>query len=59
MKQKLQLSELKKDIFATAHTASLAHDWLSRNCPAFIRKEEWPLNSPDLNPLDYRVGCDA
>jgi len=28
MKQKLQLSELKKDNFATAHTASLAQDWL-------------------------------
>jgi len=50
MKQKLQLSELKKDNFATAHTASLAQDWLSRNCPEFIRKEEWLPNSPDLNP---------
>jgi len=55
MKQKLQLSELKKGNFATAHTASLAQDWLSRNCPEFIRKEEWPPNSPDLNPLDYHV----
>ena len=55
MKQKLQLSELKKDNFATAHTASLAQDWLSRNFPEFIRKEEWPPNSPDLNPLDYHV----
>jgi len=40
---------------APAHTASLAQDWLSRNCPEFIRKEEWPPNSPDLNPLEYRV----
>jgi len=40
---------------APAHTASLAQDWLSRNCPEFIRKEEWPPNSPDLNPLDYHV----
>ena len=55
MKQKLQLSELKNDNFATAHTASLAQDWLSRKCPEFIRKEEWPPNSPDLNPLDYHV----
>ena len=55
MKQKLQLSELKKDNIATAHTASLAQDWLSRNCPEFIRKEERPPNSPDLNPLDYHV----
>jgi len=55
MKQKLQLSELKKDNFGTAHTASLAQDWLSRKCPEFIRKEEWPPNSPDLSPLDYHV----
>ena len=55
MKQKLQLSELKKDDFSTAHKASLAQDWLSRNCPEFIRKEEWPPNSPDLNSLDYHV----
>jgi len=40
---------------APAHTASLAQDWLSRNCPEFILKEEWPPNSPDLNPLGYRV----
>ena len=40
---------------APAHTASLAQEWLSRNCPEFIRKEEWPPNSPDLNPLDYHV----
>jgi len=55
MKQKLQLSELKKDNFATAHTGSLVQDWLSRNCPEFIRKEEWPPNLPDINPLDYHV----
>ena len=40
---------------ALAHTASLAQDWLSQNCPEFIRKEEWPPNSPDVNPLDYHV----
>jgi len=56
MKQKLQLSELKKDNFATAHTSSLAQYWLSRNSPKFIRKEEWPPNSHDLNPLDYHGG---
>ena len=55
MKQKLQLSELKKDNFATAGTATLAQDWFSRNCPELIRKEEWPPNSPDLNHLDYHV----
>jgi len=25
------------------------------NCNDFIAKDEWPPNSPDLNPLDYHV----
>jgi len=25
------------------------------NFPAFIDKDHWPPNSPDLNPLDYGV----
>jgi len=25
------------------------------NCPDFITKDEWPPNSPDLNPVDYHV----
>ena len=43
---------------APAHTSALAQDcldWVQKNCPAFIGKEEWPPNSPDLNPLDYHV----
>ena len=24
-------------------------------CPDFIRKDRWPPNSPDLNPLDYHI----
>jgi len=40
---------------APANTVLLTQDWLSRNCPKFIRKDEWPPNSPDLNPLDYHV----
>jgi len=40
---------------APGNTASLTQDWLSRNCPEFIRKDEWPLNSSDLNPFDYHV----
>jgi len=27
----------------------------SLNCYSDIGKEEWPPNSPDLNPLDYHV----
>jgi hypothetical protein len=40
---------------APAHTARLTQDWLAVNCPEFIAKDEWPPNSPDLNPLDYHV----
>jgi hypothetical protein len=35
------------------HTARSAQEWLSRHCPDFIKKDDWPPNSPDLNPLDY------
>ena len=40
---------------APAHSAHQAQDWLQQNCPDFIRKDEWPPNSPDLNPLDFCV----
>jgi len=40
---------------APAHTAKLAQDWIATNCGEFIGKDEWPPNSPDLNPSDYHV----
>ena len=40
---------------APAHTARLAQEWIHQHCPDFIKKDEWPPNSPDLNPLDYHV----
>jgi inhibitor of nuclear factor kappa-B kinase subunit alpha len=40
---------------APAHTARLAQEWLQQNSPDFLKKDEWPPNSPDLNPLDYHV----
>ena len=62
------LSELLEDCFekvgnvfifqqdgAPAHTAKRTQDFLQMNCPDFIDKDEWPPNSPDLNPLDYHV----
>jgi len=30
-------------------------DWIAINCSEFIGKDEWPPNSPDLNPLYYHV----
>ena len=40
---------------APAHTSRLAQEWLQENSPYFITKDEWPPNSPDLNPLDFHV----
>ena len=40
---------------APGHTARQTQDWLAVNTPDFIQKDEWPPNSPDLNPLDYCV----
>ena len=40
---------------APAHTSRLAQEWIEENSPDFINKDEWPPNSPDLNPLDYHV----
>ena len=41
----------------TGPLAYWGHDrkWLQTNCPDFIRKDQWPPSSPDLNPMDYRV----
>jgi len=40
---------------APAHTANLAQEWIATNCNLFIGKDEWPPNSPDVNPLVYHV----
>ena len=40
---------------APAHSSRQTQDWISQHSPDFIRKDEWPPNSPDLNPLDYHV----
>ena len=40
---------------APAHTARQAQQFLQNESPEFIAKDEWPPNSPDLNPLDYSV----
>lgn len=40
---------------APAHTAHQTQQFLQDNTPDFISKDEWPPNSPDLNPLDFCV----
>jgi len=42
---------------APAHTARSAGNWLRANCPDFIRKDQWPPNSPNANSVDYHVWC--
>ena len=39
---------------APAHRAKTNQEWMRRNVLAFISAEDWPLGSPDLNPLDYK-----
>ena len=40
---------------APAHSSHLAQEWIEQHSPEFIKKDEWPPNSPDLNSLDYHV----
>src|SRR4029078_11189213 len=40
---------------APAHSFGQAQDCLAAPCPDFLRKDVWPPNSPDLNPLDFHV----
>jgi hypothetical protein len=35
--------------------AKTTQEWLRRNVSAFIRAEDWPSGSPDLNPRDYKL----
>ena len=40
---------------APAHTSKTTQEYLDGATPDFIRKDEWPLLSPDCNPMDYAV----
>ena len=40
---------------APAHRAWATVEFLERETPRFISPLLWPLNSPDLNPVDYSV----
>lgn len=37
---------------APSHTALLTQNWPKNNIQHFWAKEEWPPNSPDLNPIE-------
>ena len=40
---------------APAHRARDTLQLLQRDTPEFIAPDLWPPNSPDLNPLDYKI----
>ena len=40
---------------APAHTVRTTMDYLKKQKIDFIEPDMWPLNSPDLNPMDYAV----
>ena len=40
---------------AKPHTHAMTQQWCRDHFPAFIDKDHWPANSPDLNPLDYSI----
>lgn len=55
------IREMSGDFFifqqdsAPAHRANETVAMLKRETPAFISPTLWPPNSPDLNPVDYRI----
>jgi hypothetical protein len=40
---------------APCHRANIVQCWIEAEIPHFIRHNEWPPNSPDLNPMDFFV----
>ena len=40
---------------ATPHTSQVTADYLEDNEIPYIKKDSWPPNSPDLNPMDYAI----
>jgi len=40
---------------APAHRACETIELLRQDMPDFISPEQWPRNSPDLNPVDYKI----
>ena len=40
---------------APSHNSNATQNYLEDATPSFIRKDEWPPQSPDLNPMDYAI----
>ncbi|KAI6652961.1 hypothetical protein LOD99_4038 [Oopsacas minuta] len=41
---------------ALVHTANVTQQWRSEKFPPFWKKGEWPVNFPDLNPIENHWG---
>ena len=44
---------------APAHRARATVEYLRQATPEFISPDLWPPNSPNLNPVDYKIWCCA
>jgi len=42
-------------VSAPVHRARDTIALLSREMPDFISPDQWPPNSPDMNPVDYKI----
>ena len=58
------IRHLAGDVFVFQQDSALAHParatvkHLHQATPEFISPDLWPSNSPDLNPVDYKIwGC--
>ncbi|CAJ0928147.1 unnamed protein product, partial [Mesorhabditis belari] len=40
---------------APAHRAKKTMEWFAKQNVDFITPEEWPANSPDINPMDFAI----
>ena len=40
---------------ALSHTSRASQDYLAENMNQFIKKDEWPPQSADYNPMDYAI----
>src|ERR1700733_5644087 len=45
----------KRFSLTTAHRSRHTVAYLNANVPELIEPENWPSNSPDLNPVDYSI----
>ena len=41
--------------YTATHTARQTQDWFTQDCSDFLRKDDWPPNSQDWNPLDFYI----